>query len=120
MSDFNIDRPIIGEITPLTNGDIAQESATEFLKAIDALLALPGVEAIRWRQYTPFFNDGEQCVFSVDDWFVKLSGMSSEESECGDGLYWCRCADPRPDTLRHQRVPCGDAFCATCWEAGER
>ena len=25
------------------------------------------IEAIRWRQYTPFFNDGSPCVFEVMD-----------------------------------------------------
>ena len=27
----------------------------------------PGVTAIIWTQYTPYFNDGEACVFSVGD-----------------------------------------------------
>ena len=25
----------------------------------------PGLESIRWTQYTPYFNDGEECVFRV-------------------------------------------------------
>lgn len=27
----------------------------------------PGITAIIWTQYTPYFNDGESCVFSVGD-----------------------------------------------------
>lgn len=27
----------------------------------------PAVKAVTWTQYTPFFNDGEECVFSVGD-----------------------------------------------------
>lgn len=27
----------------------------------------PGITAIIWTQYTPFFNDGESCVFSVGE-----------------------------------------------------
>lgn len=25
----------------------------------------PDIKAIRWHQYTPYFNDGEECVFDV-------------------------------------------------------
>lgn len=28
--------------------------------------AVPQCIALRWRQYTPFFNDGDPCVFSVN------------------------------------------------------
>lgn len=27
----------------------------------------PGVKGVVWAQYTPYFNDGEQCVFRVRD-----------------------------------------------------
>lgn len=27
----------------------------------------PQVKAIMWNQYTPYFNDGDECVFSVND-----------------------------------------------------
>ena len=27
----------------------------------------PGVNALVWTQYTPYFNDGEACVFNVND-----------------------------------------------------
>lgn len=30
----------------------------------------PEVESFRWTQYTPYFNDGEPCVFSVHDWYT--------------------------------------------------
>lgn len=31
------------------------------------LKAHPEIEAIAWTQYTPYFNDGEPCVFDVHD-----------------------------------------------------
>jgi hypothetical protein len=39
------------------------------------------VRAIRWVQYTPYFNDGEPCVFSAD-----VSGvmLDSDEGEIED------------------------------------
>ena len=27
----------------------------------------PGVTALLWTQYTPYFNDGDTCIFSVND-----------------------------------------------------
>lgn len=33
----------------------------------------PTVEAIRWDQYAPYFNDGDPCVFSVNEVTVLLS-----------------------------------------------
>lgn len=31
------------------------------------------IEAVRWTQYTPYFNDGEACLFSVNDIQFKFS-----------------------------------------------
>lgn len=30
-----------------------------------------GVAAIRWRQYTPYFNDGDECKFGVEDVYIR-------------------------------------------------
>lgn len=27
----------------------------------------PGITALKWTQYTPYFNDGDECVFGVND-----------------------------------------------------
>jgi len=63
---------------------VTQKSAAEFLELVDALLAVDGVEAIRWYQYTPYFNDGEACEFSVNEATVKLSEKFGVEDEAGD------------------------------------
>lgn len=34
----------------------------------------PEVGAIKWRQYTPYFNDGETCVFGVDEFEIEVDG----------------------------------------------
>lgn len=31
-----------------------------------------GIEAIRWSQYTPYFNDGDVCEFGVNDLEIKF------------------------------------------------
>lgn len=27
----------------------------------------PGIKAVVWTQYTPYFNDGDECIFGVND-----------------------------------------------------
>lgn len=38
--------------------------------------AHPEVEAIKWAQYTPNWNDGDVCTFHVYDFNIKLDGMT--------------------------------------------
>jgi hypothetical protein len=35
----------------------------------------PEITAVAWNQYTPYFNDGEPCVFSVGDFFGLAKGQ---------------------------------------------
>lgn len=42
-----------------------RKALTEELKAF--FDSNPNIDAIRWHQYTPYFNDGDQCVFRVRD-----------------------------------------------------
>ena len=57
--------PIEGDITPSGRDDKPQRPLEEFQPIMAAALAQPGVTEIGWRQYTPYFNDGEPCVFSI-------------------------------------------------------
>lgn len=84
QDEFKItDRPIQGEKYNPRN--IPQPStAAEFMEAIDAILSVPGVYAARWEQFTPFFNDGEPCEFSVNEIAVRLTPLDDEEDERGD------------------------------------
>jgi len=61
------DRKIKGDIERGYNRHVPQKGVAEFLAGIDRILAVPGITAIRWRQYTPYFNDGEPCEFSVNE-----------------------------------------------------
>lgn len=38
-----------------------------------------GVKAVRWTQYTPFFNDGEPCYFNVHDPFITKNDVVAEK-----------------------------------------
>lgn len=46
----------------------------------------PEVAAVRWEQYTPYFNDGDECVFGMNDFDIKLDmvGSLKEDSEYED------------------------------------
>lgn len=77
-------RPIHGKISHYGSEPSHQKPLSEFLEALDALLAFPEVEAVRWHQYTPYFNDGEACEFSIYEAHVKFAGDDdSGESEDG-------------------------------------
>lgn len=42
----------------------------------------PRAEAISWRQYTPYFNDGDPCYFSVHEMTLEMNaGEDTEEDE---------------------------------------
>lgn len=40
----------------------------------------PGVTAVTWTQYTPYFNDGDTCVFSVNEpYFTNANDEQMED-----------------------------------------
>jgi hypothetical protein len=58
---------------------LREEFKTEGEAAVKAALreffeAYPEVEGVRWHQYTPYFNDGDPCVFSVNEPDIRLVG----------------------------------------------
>lgn len=66
-------RPINGTVQYYSEKTLPkQRPITELIPALDALFAFPEVESVRWRQSTPYFNDGEACLFSVDEPSVKF------------------------------------------------
>lgn len=66
---------------------IAEHGRAALLEGFAALFAAsPSIEAVRWRQYTPYFNDGEPCEFSVREPYYKLVGGSDEAGDYGDGF----------------------------------
>ncbi|AIW02622.1 hypothetical protein AXJ18_gp152 [Streptomyces phage Jay2Jay] len=49
------------------------------IAVLDRLLDMEGVEAVRWTQHTPSFNDGEPCRFGIGTASVKLKGFKVPE-----------------------------------------
>lgn len=44
----------------------------------------PDLLAVRWAQYTPYFNDGDPCEFGVNEPYFKIVGMGEETWEYDD------------------------------------
>ena len=60
-------------------GKLMKEVAKDALKEKFAAFFLlhPKIQNFEWRQYTPYFNDGDSCVFNVDTFpeSIKLNGV---------------------------------------------
>ncbi len=60
------------------------DAFTEFFKSH------PEVEAVRWTQYTPHFNDGDACEFSRNEFYVSGANLPLKKdasSDYGDDFY---------------------------------
>lgn len=60
----------------------AQDSFKEYLK--EFFDANPEIKVIKWMQYTPYFNDGHECVFSVHDAVFSNASDPDNVSEWGE------------------------------------
>ncbi len=55
-----------------SRGQKDQRTMEEFAPIIQAVLEDPSVAEFGWHQYTPYYNDGDPCVFSANSAWVKL------------------------------------------------
>lgn len=39
----------------------------------------PKIKSISWNQYTPYFNDGDECTFSTNFDYVKINGLDEDD-----------------------------------------
>lgn len=64
-----------------------QKPLSELAPYLNDVLDDPIVHSLRWNQYTPYFNDGEPCVFGVGEMYVKLvdDDTDPEETDEQDG-----------------------------------
>lgn len=47
--------------------------------------AHPTIEAVGWRQYTPYFNDGDACVFGLHGAWTQVDGEKRDEYDFEKG-----------------------------------
>jgi len=57
----------------------SKEIFDEFCKNI--FFKYSKLNSFSWSQYTPYFNDGDVCVFSVYTDYLKINGQPAEESD---------------------------------------
>lgn len=48
--------------------------------------AVPTLQAVKWTQYTPYFNDGDACVFGVNEWSVRFETTPENAGWNEDGF----------------------------------
>lgn len=60
---------------------VEQKPLSELEPLLRAVLEHEEVGAIRWNQYTPYFDDGNPCVFSLGEVFVRIGEYSEEYDE---------------------------------------
>lgn len=86
MTTTFIGLPIEGDINA---GDVPPEQWADevFAAALVDVFRYDAVKAIRWYQYTPYFNDGDPCVFSTGEPKFRFDGLpagTGEEDEEDD------------------------------------
>ncbi|MFF1792644.1 hypothetical protein ACFVXQ_00125 [Kitasatospora sp. NPDC058263] len=73
--------PIEGDITEGA-GRVEQKPIEELQPILQAMLDDPTVAEFGWRQYTPYFNDGEPCTFSISGaWVRTVADEDADEYE---------------------------------------
>ena len=64
--------PVNGDITRGSDR-VEQKPIEELQPILQAVLDDPTIVEFGWRQYTPYFNDGEPCTFSVHGTWVRTT-----------------------------------------------
>lgn len=72
--------PIEGHINH-ASARSAQRPLSELEPLLRAVLVDLAVVEFGWAQYTPYFNDGEPCVFSVGELWFRTTADSDTDSE---------------------------------------
>lgn len=75
-----------GDIIKSGRSNVTQRPIEEFGPILSAALGDARIEAIRWRQYTPYFNDGDACEFGIHDIEVKPVGSDPDAGDYSDGF----------------------------------
>lgn len=52
----------------------------------DVFNRVPNLMAVKWTQYTPYFNDGEECTFRIGDVYFKLEDSKEDSGDYEDGF----------------------------------
>lgn len=84
MSDNIFNKPITGDVQQRSGGMVEQADPELLVAALDAVLAVPEVVAVKWDQFTPYFNDGDPCEFGVGEPRYYFTDPTEEDEEASD------------------------------------
>lgn len=74
-----------GEKLAAQKAALVEEAKTTLAPALqEFIVSHPEIKAIRWRQYSPYFNDGYPCVFSLQGVEYQLANKEYEEDSDSD------------------------------------
>jgi hypothetical protein len=76
--------PIEGDPQYSSEQRIAQRPAQELWEALQPVIQHPKFQGLRWEQYTPFFADGDPCVFGIRGGARAVLAGMDEEDDGGD------------------------------------
>lgn len=92
-----------------------QRPLEEFVAMLRGLVDDPTITEFGWRQCTPYFNDGEPCVFSAYGLWVRTTGDTGKplplavcincKVEAKDAAYCPRCGAAMPEPGDRSREP---------------
>lgn len=57
--------PVEGEISYFADNPVEQKPLEDFQPILQAVLEDPFIVNFGWTQFTPYFNDGEACIFHI-------------------------------------------------------
>lgn len=72
--------PINGDITR-GGARVEQKPIEELQPILQAVLDDPTIVEFGWRQYTPYFNDGEPCTFSTHGTWVRTTADEDADED---------------------------------------
>ncbi len=59
--------------------EVSAQAFTDFIKTF--FVKNPKIKSFGWTQYTPYFNDGESCQFSVNTDYIKVNGEYADDQD---------------------------------------
>lgn len=86
MTNEFLGKPVTGDISRYTDAAPTQEDPAILIDALNQVLEHPLAEYVKWNQYTPYFNDGDACEFSIHEARVKVEGID-EDGDYDDGTF---------------------------------
>lgn len=62
--------------------DLHKKSEEAFFKGAKQIIdSCPDLKSVSWNQYTPYFNDGDETIFSANTDYLKVNGDYVEDGD---------------------------------------